>query len=233
MAGFIATAEQWIEFKRNWQDALQAYEVTELHIKNFAHSRKESSAWKGDEQRRARFLDRLINIIQTRVRHGFACAVMMDGYREVDRQYCLSNKFAPIGLAACACLDKVKKWASENNIDRKQICYMFEDGDKDKGSLTRSIEEHHGFVPIYLHKSDSGALQAADLLAYEHLIANRRIYKSGTGTLAFSDMRRSLQALDKIPHGKDGEHWDVYGREELELHCSANSYSLRNVAAGT
>jgi hypothetical protein len=35
-------------------------------MKDFAHSKKEFASWKGDEERRKRFLERLIDIIAGR-----------------------------------------------------------------------------------------------------------------------------------------------------------------------
>lgn len=142
VAGFVATAEQWIEFQRNWEDALRAYGVSELHMRHYAHSLKEYASWKGDQHKRRRFLERLINIIKTRVRHSFVNSVMMDGYRQVDQRYVLNETNKPYALAGIACLNKVNKWAAQWGIDQKTIAYMFEDGDKDKSDLTRSVERN-------------------------------------------------------------------------------------------
>src|SRR5437870_595584 len=88
VAGFVATAEQWIEFERNWNDCLRDFEVSSLHMRHFAHSRGEFAAWKGNEEKRRRFLGRLISIIRIRVWHSFASAVVMEDYRNVDAKYC-------------------------------------------------------------------------------------------------------------------------------------------------
>jgi len=227
VAGFVAKAEQWMEFQRNWEDALRAYGVSELHMRHYAHSLKEYASWKGDHYKRRRFLERLINIIKTRALHSFVNSVMMDGYRRVDERYCLSETNKPYALSGIACIDKVRKWADRLGIGQKTIAYLFEDGDKDKASLTQSVEHNFRFTPIYLKKSDSCIFQASDLLAYEHLLANRKIYAFGSGVLAFEEMRHSLQALNDIPHGREGECWGVYDAESIEMHCKMNKYPLR------
>jgi len=33
VAGFLASVEQWIEFERNWKQALAAFAVSRLHMK--------------------------------------------------------------------------------------------------------------------------------------------------------------------------------------------------------
>ncbi len=181
-------------------------------MREYAHSIGEFASWRGDQQKRARFLERLVNIIKTRTLHGFATAVMMDAYREVDKRYRLSEVHPPFALAGIACIDKVRRWATEMGIPQQQIAYIFEDGDKNKDNLVDAVKQQFRFVPIFAAKDACCALQAADLLAYEHLLANRRIYKSGPGTLGLSDMRKPLQALDDIPHTKDGEDWGVFER---------------------
>ena len=48
VAGFIATADQWGEFERNWRDACASFGVSALHMRDYAHSRREFENWKGD-----------------------------------------------------------------------------------------------------------------------------------------------------------------------------------------
>jgi hypothetical protein len=98
VAGFVATVRQWKEFERNWKDCLNDFGVSALHMRDFAHSRGEFTEWKGDENRRRRFLGRLISIIQVRVQHSFASVVRMDESRKVDTKYRLSEFSKPYAL---------------------------------------------------------------------------------------------------------------------------------------
>ena len=223
VAGFIAKSEQWIEFERNWQEVLSHYGVTRLHMREYAHSVGEFSSWRGDRNKRARFLERLVNIIKTRTLHSFATAVMMEAYREANERYRLSELHRPFGLAGIACIEKVRRWSEQNGISQEHVSYIFEDGDEDKSNLTEAAQKQFQFAPSYAQKEASYALQAADLLAYEHLLANRKIYKSGPGTLGLADMRKPLQALDDVPHGKDGGDWGVFDINSLEAHCRGNT----------
>ena len=47
-----------------------------------------------------------------------------------------------------------------------------------------------------MKKQDSVAFQAADMLAYEHRLANIKVYESGIGTIGFQELRKSLIALN-------------------------------------
>jgi hypothetical protein len=179
VAGFVAKAEQWIEFERNWSECLRKFGVSSLHMKDFAHSRGEFSTWKEDEERRRRFLGWLIGVILTRVQHSFASAVVMDDYRRVDSRYCLSEFAKPYALAGCTCIAKVGKWAERWLKSSDEIAYVFEDGDKDKGDLIRCTEKNFKTTPQVLGKEKTSAFQAADLLAYENLLVNVAVAKAG------------------------------------------------------
>jgi hypothetical protein len=227
VAGFVATTEQWIEFERNWKEVLEAYGVSQLHMREFAHSVDEFASWKNDERKRRRFLERLVNVIKTRTRYCVVSCVMLDHYRKVDKIYPLHEMNKPFALAGITAIQKVKDWAKTQNIDEDEIAYMFEDGDADKGDLIRCSERDHDISPVLMKKRQSCAFQAADLLAYEHRLANKKIFASGPGTLALSDLRGSLRALDYIPHGNDGEGWGVYDEHDLEQHCVKNKYPRR------
>lgn len=222
VAGFIAPVEQWIEFDKNWRAALNAYGVSELHMKEFAPGSGEFASWKNDKRRRRLFLERLINIIKTRVHHSFVNCVMLEHHHKVGQMYPLLQGWKPFAFAGNTCIDKVKHWAQNRNVPQEQIRYVFEDGDKDKGELIKRCEIHHGLIPTFLKKKQSTAFQAADLLAYEHRLANKKIYESGIGTLAMSDLRRSLQALDDISHS--AEDWGVSDEEALLKFCQLNKF---------
>jgi hypothetical protein len=228
VAGFIATAEQWIEFERNWKTALDAYGVTELHMKDFAPGAGEFAAWKDDKHRRRLFLERLISIIKIRVRHSFVNSIMLEHFHRVCKLYPRLLEWKPFALAGDNCIDKVNNWAQLNSVPLDHIHTIFEDGDKDKGHLIKQCEKYNGFIPTFLKKKQSCAFQAADLLAYEHRLANQTIYEAGIGTLAMSDLRRSLQALEDIPHGEGGKDWGVSDEAALVRFCELNKYPKSN-----
>jgi hypothetical protein len=224
VAGLIAPTEQWIEFEKNWKAALNAYGVSELHMREFAPGSGEFASWKDDKRRRVLFLERLINIIKTRLHHSFVNCVMLEHHHRVGQMYPLLRSWKPFALAGNNCIDKVRKWAHRMAAPLDEVQCVFENGDKDKGDLINHCEKHHGFIPTFLNKKQNIAFQAADLLAYEHRLANKKIYESGIGTLTMSDLRRSLQALDDIPHGALGEDWGVSDEKALLKFCELNKF---------
>ena len=227
VAGFAAPAEQWIEFERNWNDCLRAFGVSALHMRDFAHSRGEFTSWKGNEDKRRRFLSRLISIIEVRVHHSFASAVRMEDYRTVDTKYRLSEFSKPYALAGCTCIAKVKGWAKRWRKAEDTIDLVFEDGDADKGDLMRAADEHFGDAPKFLPKHKCVAFQAADLLAYEHLLANVKIIKSETRMVFEGELRRPLMRLSLIPGGRNGGDWGVHMEDDMTDSCITDGLALR------
>lgn len=226
VAGFVAAVEQWVEFERNWKDLLNAFNVSSLHMRQFAHSRGEFTDWVGDERKRRRFLERAVNIICTRVRHTFASAVMMDEYRKVDAEYCLSEFSKPYALAGCTCVNKVRKWGQKYMTKDDTIAFVFEDGADGKGQVMSSVKKEFGHTATFLKKDRHLAFQAADLLAYEHLSANKKAQKYGIGMVGFEDLRRPLQALSRIP-GAHTEDWGAHMEDDMMDSCARDGIALR------
>jgi hypothetical protein len=216
VAGFVADSRQWLEFERNWHEVLKKFSAPPLHMRHFAHSIKEFAEWKGDENRRIAFLKALIGTIRLRVRHSFASALVMKDYNEIASRFPLRETFTPFALVGCTCIGKIRRWANTWGIDETHIKYVFEDGDKDKTDLFRCAVRDHNVNPIFMKKDESVAFQAADLLAYEYLLSNRKIYEVGIGMLSLSELRKSLQALNSVPNGKDAEDWGVHDLATLE-----------------
>jgi hypothetical protein len=214
VAGLLADTAQWLAFERNWNEVLERFSAPPLHMRHFAHSLKEFVDWKGDESRRVAFLKALIAVMQLRVRHSFANAVVMKDYNDTASRY--GTVFTPFALPGCTCIAKVQRWAKKWGIDEGSIEYIFEDGDKDKNDLARSADKHCHVKPIFMKKTESIVFQAADLLAYEYLSSNRKIYEVGVGILSLGDMRKPLQRLNDIPNGTDAEDWGIHDLESLE-----------------
>jgi len=218
VAGFIAPAEQWIAFEHDWKRILSMFNVNSLHMRDFAHSKGEYMTWKGDEKRRREFLSRLIGTIKTRAHHSFACAVLMDDYRKVDGKYKLHEVISPYTLAARTCVGKVGEWAGRLNIDQNHIAFFFEDGSEDKTDLVRRMKRDGKTAPVFLIKDQSVAFQAADMLAYEHLLANKQFL--ARKVTAYEDLRHPLKALNDIPNGgTNATDWGVFHMSNLEQAC--------------
>ena len=107
-AGFVAANDQWERFEKEWHDVLRRSEAPSLHMRTFAHSINEFATWKGDEQRRIRFLEALMGVIRIRTRTSFATAVLINGFEDVANQYPdIREHYTPFGIAANSSIVKV------------------------------------------------------------------------------------------------------------------------------
>jgi len=79
VAGFFAPSGAWLKLERDWKQCLAWHGLTELHMKNFAHSVDQYASWKGDEKRRKRLLGDLLRVIRDHVDNSLAVAVLMQG----------------------------------------------------------------------------------------------------------------------------------------------------------
>jgi hypothetical protein len=226
VAGFIAPVEQWIFFERDWKAALKQFGVSSLHMKHFAHSLGEYSKWKGDETTRRRFLSRLIAELKVRVHHSFVNSLYLPDYYDLDKTFCVSESLKPLGLAGGGCILKVRNWADKWKVPQNEILYAFEDGDKHKGNLIDVANRYFGISPVFMKKSESVAFEAADLLAYEHFRANQKVCKN-PGVYGLEDLRFPLQALSKIPNGKDGEDWGIQDLPQMAENFKSGGFPLR------
>jgi hypothetical protein len=59
----------------------------------------------------------------------------------------------------------VKEWARKHNV--KQVAFVFETGDEDRGDFERICREEDKIEPAFHGKKDFVPLQAADLIAWK------------------------------------------------------------------
>jgi hypothetical protein len=83
LAGVVSTPEKWIAFSDQWQECLDAFEVSSLHMRHFRHGTGEFSDWKNDEPRRRRFLCQLMWALEDHVEFSVASTVLMKDYKGV------------------------------------------------------------------------------------------------------------------------------------------------------
>ncbi len=216
-AGFVAAIEQWDRFDKEWNQVLTRFDAPPLHMRTFAHSIKEFASWKGDEQRRIRFLEALTGVIRIRTRTFFAAAVLADDFEDVANRYPdLRDRHTPFGIAGNSCILKVARWAQKWQIPGTDVGLMFEDGAAEKKAFVREAKEHLGIVPTFAKKGDYSPFQAADLLAFEYLLSNRAIIAAGPEKLAFNELRRSFQAIFARQPESASAQWGVHDKDAIE-----------------
>jgi len=221
VAGFLAKTQQWIHFEKNWKAILKDFGMDYFHMREYAHSVGQFRMWKNhktdpkEKDDRELFLRRLLAEILVRANTGLGCAVIMEDYNAVNQEYMLEEFFKPYALCGRTCVAKACLWANRWNIPESEVLHVFEDGTEDKGALIEMIKKDKGFTPIFMNKRECAPLQAADLMAYEHLLANRDVFRKRIES--FDELRYPLKVIDKLRH--EESDWGTYLRKDLEALC--------------
>jgi hypothetical protein len=226
VAGYLAAADQWDEFSREWTECLTGEGVAAFHMRDFAHSLREFAFWNHDETRRKRFLERLIRIVKMRVRKSIANAVLLDAYDRVNAEFMFSEHIGPpYALCGMACMKifadgQLKRSVSMNG--RVASLRMAINTKRNSNNLIARFEDWPD--PIFEAKSKNRRpFEAADLIARE----NRKLYTEAESG-SFSNFRKSFSELQKI-----SPTWFVYTESELRSLCATFQVPKRGVAAGS
>jgi hypothetical protein len=230
LAGLVSTAERWAAFAEEWQQCLEAFGVSALHMKHFAHSEGEFSSWKDDEPKRRRLLSALLYAIENHIDYTAAVSVWMKDYNATDKHYRLSEFMRPYTLGASTCVSSILRWARASQLDAGGIAYIFEEGDTDQSDVSRcwrALFAEYNVSPIFLKKVDRfpgseisapiRPFEAADLVAYENLKANKSV-ENNRGTLPFEKLRRPMQRMSKLPGAAE---WRLFDLRDLAATCEA------------
>jgi hypothetical protein len=228
-AALIASPTTWVEFDRRWNDVLEAHQVTYLHMTDLERFKGSFEGW--DIPRRKRFLNALMWIIEDLVDWTAVCAVYLDDYRYLDREYQLSEVMRPYSLANLISAHYLFAWADKQGHHRKDLTWVFEKGDQDQNDLSKrwNIAYPEADVsPIFLRKKDAypdrksigyiRPFEAADLIAYEHQKAHRLLNtKRGADTYEDELRRELIRMKDTWPSAKE---WGVCDQRSLEELCT-------------
>lgn len=167
VGGVVATVNDWIAFRPEWEQALAQDGIKVFHANDYAHSQEEfSDGWKGNETRRRAFARRLFEILAKRLKCWCAVAVQQTEFEKADSIYELHENYQPFALAAENCVDFAFKWRYSNNLVYVPLKYFFERGDHHWGQMSDRLKGQFGEPPIPGRKEDP-PFQAADLIAYE------------------------------------------------------------------
>ncbi|MGI8519379.1 MAG: hypothetical protein ACR2MC_02005 [Actinomycetota bacterium] len=217
VAGLISTVLRWRKFERDWNRVLAdpEFNVPYLHMKEFAHSQKGSpfESWKGNEEKRKQFLDRLRRVIKRRVHRATLMYLPLEHFTAVNERYRLQEVIGgPYSLAAVGCFGHVDKWVKAKHPG-DHVEHIFEAGDKGQ-RIFEAVSKVAGYFPIIRRKFDGERgtwitpLQAADWFAYEYALELMR--RDAPGERRFQQ-RGSWQEL----------HWHIP--------CIVKEYSMSSL----
>ncbi len=232
LGGFASPMKKWDAFDDAWQRALDTEGVKQFHATDFAASQGEFKAWKGDRQRRSRFVRSLLFAIKRNTNRMLSIGVEVPAWNEVNKKFCLEENFhSPYALSGYTALRLSSKWAHKKG-HQWPIEVFFEDGDEDRGGLMALCWLHHRTEPVFLPKSKAQAFQAADMIAWKQRIAMTNAMRLEKQILADPDIEtfRLIEKevdslLNYAPHSGD---LLVYGKARLLQNCIENKIPKRS-----
>jgi hypothetical protein len=207
-AGYVACAEAWVSFERDWLKRLGEDGLTYWHTSEFnGHTGEFEKGWKGNNERKRKLVVDLVQIIRDNVGRQFGSSVKVS---DIERVFTVEQKrrysVSASSLTAAACAAAVRLWTRSQHL-RSLPELIFEEGDKDEDATVSRMLVQEGFpLPIFKPKKkriDSHGLvrepaiplQAADLLAYEIFDPSRKIARDGY----IRRIKKTLMVLGNIP----------------------------------
>jgi hypothetical protein len=174
LAGWVATAEQWQYFEKNWEKALKDHEVPYLHMKEFAPRIKDFKKYKDDEESRIALLQSLIRVMSEAQLEGVASVVKMVDLRYFNDRY--HNDINSYAFNLHTCMNIISdRWPDT-------IVEMWLDRTNKLGPKINKAKDYCKSEGYYGHYNDKITplpipkgltfkevipIQAADLLAWE------------------------------------------------------------------
>lgn len=178
VAGFVASADDWILFDREWKKRLKQDGISYFHRVDCENNKQEFANWSGKDRAKERLLFDLISIIQSHTYRKFACMITNEIVEsEMSPEIKAKFHLHAYAFAGIVSISQVYKWA-HGELIKTPIEWIFEDGDDGKGELMQCMELFGFPPPDFRPKIDTQdkignirpaftGLQAADFLAYE------------------------------------------------------------------
>ena len=202
-------------------------------MKEFAQSKGPFTEWKGNEEKRAKFLATLAEIIRAHVDGGLACIVEFSTFEKVNSRYVLDEYVGvPYSYAGRGCVAHAHKYLrGKHRGTLPEINYVFDDGDEGRGELIRVLVRDGYSAPIFKPSRDRTAedgtlvrgivqLQSADFAAYEI----RKAFRDDPDEVwPLEKYRKSLRALGSID-----SHWGRFTERDMLSLCRKRQIPQRN-----
>ena len=197
MAGIIAPAERWAEFDRLWVTILERYGLQNFHMREYAHHRGPFVDW--PEEKRRALMNELLDAIGSVPPTYVGSVISMQAWRAlpesdtelfVDPYYCCVQELVFLADAHGATVgdDKVSIVLSQNTEFRGKAKSLAE-------VLLNSETMPRALNSIsYADMRVQPGLQAADLVAYETVLAHDQLAR-GADTVRYP-FHRILQNVN-------------------------------------
>ena len=176
VAGFIATADQWVAYERDLTDLFREYGVTRFHAKDFRGNKGDFKKW--EHSKKGKFNSRFLKLADDHLAAGVSIVLQSLDYDRVYRSLAFPARARPdtkYGLCVRCAIWKTMVLAANRERDWP-IDIVLEDGHKNAGDAIRVFDEvkeslHSEYANMlglisFASKDSCTALAIADSLAY-------------------------------------------------------------------
>ncbi len=222
VGGYIASVKQWDCFNEHWGKILEKRCIKEFHMTDFMSNERINGKWKKNDGRAENFLRKLISATYKTAEYVPLVSIYTDEWAELNKKYQLKEAgHTPYSIAGAKCIELAHAWCDERNIPRRQIEFIFEDGDLDKGTLWDKARNEFG-VHITPRPKSFRPLQACDFIAWEAQSSEKTFMQSMTNGEEFAFSDRMTSMLKRIEHGTF-----AYQLKELNRFCEERKIPYR------
>jgi hypothetical protein len=189
VSGFIAHADIWTEWEKDWLECLNRNEILnekgllEFHMSDCANYRYFFDGWRKRERERQCILHELIQIINGHLGRKASCIINVEDYKkyideDLRKAYGMTGAYV---MGGRTCAARVKEWCRKEKVPAlPDVQFFFEHGDGKElqANLKERFLDDDYPEPFFKRKrnkySSTGELlerglvpfQAADVLAY-------------------------------------------------------------------
>jgi hypothetical protein len=227
VGGAVAPVYKWSRFETDWQAILHREGVNEFHATDFAASQGEYKGWRGQKERRRKFIADLYGVIKRNTNKFFCTGVEIDAWTSVNRDYMLDEYWhSPYAMCGSAVVRQALKWAKGKNVPKTNLKFIFEEGDAEWEGL-KTLCNLMGVYPAPLPKQEAVPCQVGDLIAWKTRIAFSNALEKYTRFIAtpypasvkeFEELRAEENSLMTIMEVRPNTH-GIMGTERLIENC--------------
>jgi hypothetical protein len=220
VGGFVGHEDTWADFEPKWEAVLRRFEVSELHMKDYAHSQGEFAGWRDQPQKRAEFMGEIGALIKGSALQPIGATLPLSVYRLFNRDYCVEEAIGtPYAFAAMSAIAVSTQWRDRNHIN-EPILFFIEKGDNQQEDLRRYFRRiiwDSGYVtePVFHPKKWTDRegnvhrvipYQASDFIAYEQAktVTDLIVHNK---TQVRQSFRSAVKPIEDLPDGRT--YWTV------------------------
>ena len=219
VAGLISNTADWKELDKDWDKVLKWAHAPYLHMNKFVGHKKpfDNKKWERKELR-DEFVSRLVTVMRKNIDFLALNVLPMNDYKVLNAEFKMKEaRMTPFAVSGLGYMFVVEEWCRRNIIPWGQIEIFYEAGDDGgKEHFRYWCEKIFNKTPLPKPgvQDDSKEpdeypltpLQACDFVAWEIRRAEDDLKDGPSDTYT---LRRSLEALDRLPQYMDHQRWTL------------------------